>query len=1050
MNKAIHHKFMLRLFLAGASAVTFSFAPVLAENAPDAPTHKFSVPGGDLNESLKHFSDQSGVSLVYDHRIVSGRNAPPLTGALTTHDALGMLLNDSSLDYLEIDQSTLAIIKRRVVVELMPELPPSGYDLVKDRARLDEIIVTASYRAPGADTGMRINYSLDAESLELSGAQSVAEPIHDLPANVASVSAANTQLLISAGGLNLADLRGLGPIRSLVLVNGRRFARTNGGNGNIYGVDLNAVPTALIDRVEIINQGAGASLGTDAVAGAVNIVMRDHIEGIAFGAHGGISEHGDAAEYSLSLFAGETFADGRGKLSGGVVYAMDPSLFFTDRDYLSQPYGFALDDRRATAKDGEFTPGFGGSTFTPAGFIAGAVDQSGNTALFGNAADQLRLTPGGYEVFEGRLDQLYNWLNGFSALPEIDRLHGYGRVDYEASSSVSIFGELFFANVDTISQIAPTPVAADTGFSAAYGDSILVPADHPDAPTGLRDAIEASVGGPIESFLINRRFIELGPRNNDIKRQVIDFVLGADFDLGEGWVLDASYKFGQSRTDFASTGYPDASRVAIAVDPVLCAATPGCVPLNIFSAQSVSPEAANYYRLPTRNHRFVTTEHIARFAGSGPLYELNGREGRISAGIEYRRDALNDEGNTSSSSGAALGTFQAPGAKGSVSYGELFFGADLPVSTHDAKFGAIEFGADARITRWNGGGFVANLSGNVSWSPAAGLEFYAYALRGGRAPNIIELHSKGLNTAKVLVDPCSTPSDPRIAANCATSGPLYTPPGFAQRDLLVYRARSGNSKLDNEDVRTRHFGVAADIQEFIYLGDDSLRVTADWRHHRIINSIHSSYDQIAINTCYDSENLENRFCGVNPATGNLFIQRDPATQQLTVIESTYLNGGEAHTSGLDATLAYRTDLLAAPLAPSLAVDVLYSYAHKTKFSGFVANELIDQIGTVNYPRHQFQATASLETDRWKTLWTVRRRGAAQTRQGDIAEAMLPAKVNVDVGIQFRPDENIIVYAGIENLFNSELPIAAYTERGPLAAQYDPIGRRYFAGVKAEF
>lgn len=1051
MDKRRTYKSLRYALLAGASAVLSWTSPALSANIPETSLHYFALSGGALGDALRSFSDQSGLSLVYDHRIVAGKNAPAVSGALTTRDALEALLQGSSLDYLEIDSTTLAIIRRPIVIELMPELSSIGYDFRPiDHARVDEIIVTSSYRAPGAAPGARINYALDAETLELSGAQNIAEPIHDLPANVASVTASNTQLRGSAGGLNLTDLRGLGPIRSLVLINNRRLVRTSGGNGVVYGVDLNAIPTALIDRVEIINQGAGAALGTDAVAGAVNIVMRDHIDGIAFSAHVGLSERGDAAEYSVSGFAGTEFAGGRGRVSGGLVYGMDPSLFYTDRDYLAQPYGFAANGLRTTPLAGDFTPGFGGSITTPAGRIAGAIDQNGNAAIISGIANQPLLTPDGFENFTGRVDQLYNWLTGFSALPEIDRLHGYGRVDYDAASNVSLFGEVLFSDINTLSQIAPTPVSADRGIDPLVGDSIIVPADHPDAPAGLRQAIETRVGGPIESFVISRRFAELGPRRYDIDRQIVDFTIGADIELGDGWLLNASYKYGRSKVHSLETGVPDAERVAIAVNPDLCAASPGCIPFNIFSAESASDEVADYYRLATRTRQISTIEQIARVSGSGPLYEIGEREGRISAGIEYRRDMLNDGGYVTSTNNPGLGVFQTITSSGSVGYGEFFIGADLPVLSSSSSIGAVEFGGDVRLTRWDNGGFVANLSGQVSWTPVRGVELYAYALRGGRAPNVIELHSAGIRTSKSLTDPCAAPIATPFSANCAAAGPLGAPPGFTQQNQLVPIVATANPYLDNESVRTRHFGIAADLQEFIDLGDDKLRLTMDWRRHRILNGIERVNSQFAINSCYQSEDFDYFYCGTNPATGSLYIQRDASTRQLTLLEYGYANISDARISGLDATFAYRRDLYWGAFAPTFAFDIIYSYTHKAEFSGFLSQSLVDQTGSVDFPQHQIYATASLEAERWKTLWTLRRRGAAFTRRNSVAEASLPARVNVDVGLQFRPDDNIIIYGGIENLFDEDLPIAPFAEHGYLAAQYDPIGRRYFAGVKAEF
>lgn len=1033
--------------LAGAAIALVMPTQGLAANAPDHSTYEFALNAGALEQSLKSLSDTTGVSLVYDARVVSGRTAPPLSGALTTRDALEELLDGSPLEYREIDGLTLAIVRRAPVVELLPEDTGIAYIEQDPQTRIDEIIVTASYRAPGHHGGLRIDYALDSEALELSGAQNVAEPIHDLPATVASVSSANTALLVSAGGLNLADLRGLAPERTLVLVNGRRFVRTSGGNGTIYGVDLNAIPTAFIDRVEVINQGAGPMLGTDAVSGAVNLVTRDHIDGLSLSASGGISGRGDAKEYSFSAFAGTPFANERGKISAGVVYATDPSLFFEDRDYLAQPYGFALDGRRSDAENGVFTPGFGGSTFTPAGSISAVIADDGHVRFI----EPVSLTDGGFETFEGRLDQLYNWVEGFAALPEIDRLHGYAKSNYELSPAVSLYGELIFAHIDTRGSIAPTPAGIFRGADRRSGDAIVVPSDHPDTPAGLRNAIEANIGVPVESFLINRRYVESGPRLRDFNRRTFQFAAGLEANLGGDWSLNADYQFGRSRILDRALGVPDGGRVAIAVSPSLCAMTPGCSPLSVFSGANASAQAGAFYTLPPQERRIVTSEHAARVTASGPIYELGGRAGLMSVGGEFRRNNLHDRGPVVPPGVFPLGEFNVRGSEGSVTYSEIFAGVDLPFTRSESGLGVIELGVDGRLTRWSGGGFVSNFSADLSWTPTPGVELYAFALKGGRAPNVIELFSNDLDTRFIFFDPCNGPVDNALD-NCASPGPLGVPPGFEQENLLVDSLTFGNSNLDNEDIHSRHFGIAADVQEFIYLGDNALRITADWRFHRIDNQIVGSQALEPLDECYKSESLSSIFCGANPATGRPFVQRDPVNGQLNLIESTYLNRAASRTSGLDASLAYRGDLFWAPFSPSLSVDVLYSYTHRMDYRKSPLEAFENEAGLVNFPRHQLYTTAALETERYKTLWTIRRRGEARSVAGaeDVTETRLPAMTYVDAAFQFRPSDNVVLYAGVENLFDKDLPVAAFAERGFYAEYYDVIGRRYFAGVRAEF
>ena len=1036
--------------LAAALAAIFFNAPVQASDEENHRTQAVDIDAGDLSQALKTFSEQTGVSVLFRHGVASAKKAPALYGVMTPREAIAAMLAETQLTFREINPRAFVVFSEMPSVDLA-ETPAPYVELIpEDSPRIDEIVVAASYRAPDLYANVRVDYALDEEVLSLSGAQNVSEPILELPTTLASTTSSNTQLFISANGLNLADLRGLQPRRSLVLVDGARFVRTSGGNGGIYGVDLNSIPTAFIDRVEIINQGAGAALGTDAVGGAINIVLRDHIDGVSITADGGVSERGDAEEYSLSAFAGATFAAGRGKISGGVAYASDPDLFFSDRDYLAEPFGFGLDGRKSPPGVGVFAPGFGGSVFTPAGAVAGAVAENGEVTHFLDLFDQFVLTPDSFEPYEGRLDQLFNWVEGFSALPDIDRLHARGKIDFELTPNIIADGSFFFADVETHTQLSPAPIVNFRGFSTATGDAIVVPADHPDAPAGLRAAIENEIGAPIQSFLINRRFAEIGPRTRDLDRQTVRAAVGVTATVNNDWALDARYSFGRNRVLDVAGGEPDGARIAIAVDPARCTATPGCQAFNIFAGGSTPESVADFYRLDGRERRITTTEHIVRAAASGPVYEKGDQSAFLSLGAEYRRVALEDRTPEEQSQLLALGDFEAPGSSGAVEYGELFIGTDLPLAGADAPFGSVEFGFDARLTWWTEGGFVANVSGDLSWRPVEGLELYAFALEGGRAPNVVELFSAGLNSASIFFDPCAAPDAATVAVNCQSSGPLGTPSDFVQEDQLVFFRRTGNPNLNEENVHTRHFGAALDIDKFIYLGDDTLRLTADWRLHRVTDAIDGT-DGRVLNLCYESEGLSDRFCGLNPATGNLFLQRDSVSGRLDVIEATFLNGGAMRTNGLDATLTYRSDFAWAPLQPSLSVDFLYSYTNKFEIRDLYDGVQADLTGLANFPRHQLFSTASLETDRLKTIWTVRRRGSAMSAPGvRLAESELPAKTYVDAGFQFRPADRLILYAGIENLFDKRLPVVAFAERGFFAEFYDPIGRRYFAGFKAEF
>jgi len=293
---------------------------------------------GPLSAALIALAEQAGVSIVFDARRVDGFDAEALDGAFSVETALDALIADSPFRWRRVGRSAFAIAAA-------PLEPPAEDKIAavapeEERALQDEILVTASYRPPDLRND-RVLYTLDAEQLRLGGAINVAEPITELPAAVATITAANTAFLPSAAGLNLADLRGFGPQRTLVLVNGRPFVRTSGGNGDIFGVDLNSIAAPFVERIEIIDQGAGATLGPTAAAGAVNIVLRAPHQGLTATVDGGVSARGDAAEYAVSLLGGATA--GRARFTAGASFTADPELLAGDRDDTARPFGFGPD-----------------------------------------------------------------------------------------------------------------------------------------------------------------------------------------------------------------------------------------------------------------------------------------------------------------------------------------------------------------------------------------------------------------------------------------------------------------------------------------------------------------------------------------------------------------------------------------------------------------------------------------------------------------------------------------------------------------------------------
>lgn len=201
----------------------------------------------------------------------------------------------------------------------------SGQDVDEDEA----IVVTGSrIRSPNLTSSVPIT-SVGIQDLTNTGDLSLGDALNELPALRSTFSQANSTRFIGTAGLNLLDLRGLGTARTLVLVNGRRHITAQPGNNN---VDVNTIPTDLVERVDIVTGGNSAIYGSDAVAGVVNFVLKRDFEGVRVRGQGGISSKGDRGSYFVSLTGGQNFADDRGNVAVSLEYAKQRPLFFTDRD----------------------------------------------------------------------------------------------------------------------------------------------------------------------------------------------------------------------------------------------------------------------------------------------------------------------------------------------------------------------------------------------------------------------------------------------------------------------------------------------------------------------------------------------------------------------------------------------------------------------------------------------------------------------------------------------------------------------------------------------
>lgn len=1015
----------------------------------------YAIPADALSDALKRFTRQANIFIVFDDRLVANHETPALYGAYTEEGALKAMLEGSGLISSEISKGVWVVTLDGMQPDrVKPHVVPAVEEITSNT---DAIFVTASYLTPFREVGGKVLYTIGDEEIRFSGGSNVAEPIFDLPLTVASVSAANTALLYSSAGLNMVDLHGLGAERTLVLVNGRRYARTSGGVGSVFGVDMNAIPTPFVERIEVVNRAAGATLGTEAVGGAVNIVLREEVDGLMLSAEGGTSGAGDAEEYSVSALTGGSFFDDRVRITLGAVYASDASLLAQQREHLTEPSGFALNGHLSIMPGAEFLQGFGGSPVTERSAVRGGVSAD-SEFVFLPLWDSLVIANDGssFEAFEGRLDQLYDWTRDFSILPEIERFSGYGAAEFELHDDHSAYIDFHFAHSDVRSQVASAPASIERGGDPQLGGAITVFSDHPFAPVGLRDAVETLAGGQVSEYLISRRFVELGPRRRDIGRRIIQMTAGVTGALGRDWRYDISYQYGQSRATDALSNSVDSSRLATALNVERCQMEAGCTPINIFAPSAITASQTDFIRAEPALRRLKIRETALRAELSAPFYAMDGLESHVNIGVEHRQIRLDDVVDSALSDGDLLGESLLPGAQGETSFTEAFASAQVPLFSKQPWAHSFEMGGAYRFVSRSKSSSFSNVSVNAAWAPVDGLEFHGHAFWGGRAPNVTELFAAGPNTYHLFMDPCAGDVQADAAAICNGGGELGVDPGFSQENNLLLGQYNGNPFLRHERIRASTFGFSLEVDKYLKAMPGSLALTASWRRRRVDDAITASGSSKVLQGCYSADQSISAVCEESPVTGVSFIRRNPQSQQIDTVEVTPLNQGFIRLSGLDVQLDYQSELpdlgwQGLDWLQNLSINAQYSYAHRYRLRGLFDQEDFRLEGLTAFPRHQLNVTASLGNESLSTYWTVRRRGAVVGNYAiDDPSGRTPAVMYFDAAVQWRTVSNIILYAGAENLLDRKLRPVAGAEPVSFYGYYDAVGRRFFGGLRAEF
>lgn len=654
---------------------------------------------------------------------------------------------------------------------------PAGEPTAAEEAPEQEIVLTGSRisrRDLDAPTPTKV---LSAEALEVRGTASVGEFLAEVPSfRNTQGPQTNTAGTLGTGQFS-ADLRALGVIRTLTLVDGRRFV-PSAATGQ---VDLNLIPQILVDRLDVVTGGASATYGSDAVSGVVNVLLNKRLEGVKGDFSMGISDRGDARETRAALAFGAPFADGRGHIVIGGEYVKSKGVNdpFGREAFAEQPGLVSyVGARPAGAPSRVYERGVSFINMAYGGLITG-VNADLNA---GNGADVLRgiqFGPNGVPTafnygnfanygsgstlasnFTGGNKGLYPQ-DGWTLIVPSTRRVAFGHIDYEVTDGLNLF------------------VEASYGRSGGYGNSPPV-RDQGSAATILRDNayLHSSVrdimtANGINSFTLGRPYNDFGPITRANENTTERFVGGFDYDLGGSWKIDGYYQYGRNVLNANVANLRIESNFRFATDAVnvggqiVCAATQangtvtstgqvlnrfnsaaaGCVPINLFGQGSPSKAAIDYVTGDVF-YQVTTKQQVAALTMQGELFKLPGGAFAVAFGGEWRKEEASAISDALSQANGFNYSNPKPYA-GGYDVKEVFAEAVAPILRDQPFAHHLELNGAIRYTDYSTSGGVTTWKVGGIYAPFSDLRLRATRSRDIRAPNNAELFATTAGLAQL-------------------------------------------------------------------------------------------------------------------------------------------------------------------------------------------------------------------------------------------------------------------------------------------------------------
>ena len=919
--------------------------------------------------------------------------------------------------------------------------------------KLETIVVTGSrIRRVDLETSSPV-VTIDKAAIEKSGKLTVGDLVQEMPA---VAGAATNPRVNNGGGTGAAtvSLRGLGSNRTLLLINGKRAVNN----------DVNSIPASLVERIEVLKDGASAVYGSDAIGGVVNFILRDSYQGAEFSADYGVSDRDDGERKGASFTFGH--ASDRGSIMGGVNYNKYDPISSADRDYAKD--ATYLYSGTVTKLGSSRTPN--GRLFIPASLRPQYGGCSSVTKLPG-ASGTSRTD---YRCYTGA--DSYNYQQVNLVLTPQERTNAFLLGNYKLTDGVEAYMQVMHNKTTSNFAIAPLPFDANS-------DGVVISKDNFYNPFGVDFGPTAT-----SSNNFRTRFVGLGQRRGNFTTTTDQGIAGLKGAIGDtSWTWDASFNYGHYSQLRASQGYVYYEGLRSAFGPsfrdtdgvIKCGSAgnviAGCTPLNLFDINSAANTAAlsQYVVTPFYNTLYTLRQSEVNF--SGELFELPAGTASLAVGASHRKEyqkydvdfvaITTGDNGTCFISQEACSTPLKGGFTVKEAYAELF----VPILKDVAFAQSLNLIVGSRYSDYNTS--AGNNTSNkfaVEWRPLEDLLVRGTVSEVFRAPNISELYAGKTGSAPSFQDPCigytggATHSEacgaPTGATNIPTGGIENS--GLSQTTAVVSGAAAAGINLRPEQGKSFDFGLVYDPKWV-----EGLSVNFDFWRIYLNDTILNISAQTVVNSCY--VNGSSPFCGLIHRTQD---------GQVAFISSPTANLGRLDTKGVDIGFKYRL-----PETSIGNFGIAMETTYIAQYDNLVEPGAVDSAGVPipaqhvaghynrsygNYARWRALASVNWNLGNWDANWRIHYVGPLTVgnedlRQGTSADAGFPgvevnygAQVENSVAVGYNFDKiNTRVDVGVDNIFDKQPPL--FFQNNVINANtdvntYDTIGRYFWARVGVKF